>query len=439
MSTSRHACARTLGLGSSKLRPHVAFMAFAGANRKRLHRRRMRIIAVAVAFAACASGAAGPGYAQAKDVGKATSLELSADVRVRMLAQQPAQRAADALQAAMNAGDARGSAVNAGDARGFAGMAIRGTGLVVYWKGDPPSSARNAIGRAQRYATVAIERAPHSLAELRQAEDAITRYLQANPSSGIHTVEIAVDGSGLVLATDRAVARGEIPSTTVPVKVIRRDRPALLSRLADSPPFWGGAQVVNSEMNAACSSGFAVTDGARQYLLTAGHCGRPGAWFSNGNNTRWIGAASRENVEHDLLLVPTSAGGRIYDGGVGVGEFSKGVAGYDWTHPGEYVCQSGATSGAVCNLQNTNMWWVVVCDYDPYQNYECYRNLTEADQVDGLTAARHGDSGGPVFSLSGSDHVIAKGTVTAGDGGRRLYYADFSSAVNDFGVAPILG
>jgi hypothetical protein len=251
-------------------------------------------------------------------------------------------------------------------------------------------------------------------------------------------VEVPADGTGLILAADGAVATTDLPSTGVPIRIVQRPRMQLLSRLADTAPFWGGARIVNADNGAGCSSGFAVTSGGVNYLLTAGHCGRPGGGWYNGDRSRFIGTATRENVAHDLLLVPTSAAGRIYDGGVGVGEFSKGVVGWDWAIPGEYVCQSGSVSGAVCGIRNTNSFQYTLCDTDPYGNYECYSDLILAQKTDGGLAARHGDSGGPVFTLSGTSNVVAKGTITGG-GGSWLVYQDFGTAWRDFGIVPLTG
>lgn len=91
---------------------------------------------------------------------------------------------------------------------------------------------------------------------------------------------------------------------------------------------------------------------------------------------------------------------------------------------GQYLCQSGVTSAAatgapVCNRKVVFFW----------QDRE---DLVEAEQVQGRTTARGGDSGGSVHS-SASGGVVANGTVTRA-GGARLGFQDFATANRDFGV-----
>jgi len=192
---------------------------------------------------------------------------------------------------------------------------------------------------ARWVAAIEVRQAAHTHKELRAAAEIVARRMKADAVSPIHTVDIAVDGSALHVVTDRDVgeARAWLPAVEVPIEFETRSPVQLTSRYHDTAPFWGGAAILNPEIGARCTSGFAVTNGSANYLLTAGHCGRPGGAWWNGDWSIRIGTASAENVAHDLLLIPTSAGGRIYDGGVGTGEFSKGVAGWNWAFANEYV------------------------------------------------------------------------------------------------------
>jgi hypothetical protein len=169
-------------------------------------------------------------------------------------------------------------------------------------------------------------------------------------------------------------------------------------------------------------------------MLTAGHCGRPNGGWSNGDVTQFLGHGAHEHIIHDLLLIGADGGSRIFDGGVGSGEFTKAVAGWDWVYGGEWLCSSGSVSGAICN-HVVSSFFNTVCGYDAYGNYECYSDLIASFQVDGWIAARPGDSGGPVFGLTG-DRVLAKGTMTA-VAGNWLYWQDFGTAWTDFGVVPL--
>jgi len=122
--------------------------------------------------------------------------------------------------------------------------------------------------------------------------------------------------------------------------------------------------------------------------------------------------------------VPTSS----VDGYVYVGNPTDNVVGlvegWGWTFVGEYLCQSGVTTSRqlgrpVCNLK--------VLFY-----YADREDLVEAEQTEGQTAARPGDSGGPIYSVSASGKLVAKGTTTR-TAGARLGFQDYGTAWRDFG------
>jgi hypothetical protein len=263
-------------------------------------------------------------------------------------------------------------------------------------------------------------------------------------------VDIASDGSGLVVDADpdRALPLAlpidmNVPAG-IPVSVVKRKRlrfaytgpinalpKGLASRLDDTWPYWGGGRITNTDFRTdinpvQCTAGFPVTAGGAQYMLTAGHCGRPGGAWTNGNNTEFFGTGAYEHVGYDLLLISASVGGAIWDGGVGSGEFTKGIAGWDWVWPGEWLCTSGSVTGALCG-HVVDYFTANYCDFDPYGSFECYDDLILAHQVYQSTAVNSGDSGGPVFGLSGSDRVIAKGTISGG-GGDQIMFQDFATA-----------
>ncbi len=389
-------------------------------------------VAVAVSVTACMSSAGSTALASEKPVREASPAAgratLPSAARERMMAQRPLRDAAQVVRGAVEQ-EARS---------GFAGLAIAGGKVTVWFKGEPSPSVARALRAARQDAPVAVEHAPHSIAELEAASDEMVRWLKAHPDSPLHTVEIANAGRGLVLAADAPLDLTDLPSVDVPVDLANRPRILPTSgRLADVAPFWGGGRINNGDNNAICTSGFAVAAGGVRYMLTAGHCGRPGGSWQTGNDALTIGWATLEHVNHDLLLIPANVGGRIYDGGIGVGEFSKQVVGWGWAAPGEYVCHSGSVSGATCGIRNTTgSFTATTCGNDAYGNYECYGDLVLAEKVDGATAARPGDSGGPVFTLSGANAVIAKGTLT-GAGGRWMTYQDFGTAWRDFGIVPV--
>jgi len=350
------------------------------------------------------------------------------EVRQKMAAQEPARTAASQIRWAVQ---------NSG-ATGFSGIELDGGAVVLWFKGDLPESVRAAVESARADAPVQVRAARHSKAELEVASRQIAEGLRKQPGGPLHGVAIAMDGSGLVVAADRAMTRqaAGLPDVGVPVEVRAQDRPQLLARHNDVAPYWGGARVRNMDNYGQCTSGFGVVDYnfGTEYLLTAGHCGRYGNGWWNGDGTRRIGNTANDLYLYDLLLIQTDAGNRIFDGGVGSGEFSKGVAFWDWVFGGEWVCTSGSFTGALCN-HVVNGFYYTQCYLDIYGEYQCYEGLVRSSQHDGLTAGQPGDSGGPVFGLTGN-RVVAKGTITGGYG-NVLFWAEFATAWWHLHVLPL--
>ncbi|MFC5188097.1 chymotrypsin family serine protease [Actinomadura harenae] len=258
--------------------------------------------------------------------------------------------------------------------------------------------------------------------------------------------ERALRGDGLVLTTKdkaRAIAAQAKTVAGVPVSYADGGVASLDSgRYEDTPPYYAGGAILNDDFpgrGVRCTAGWPVIDGRGiSYLLTAGHCGRPGGGWRNGEWSRWIGTATQEHAGHDLLLIDASSAGRMWDGS-NTGDYTKRVAGWDWAYVNEWICQSGSTSGAVCGIQNTdNFTYASWFDADAYGNRNFLYDLVVARRADGGLPSQHGDSGGPVFGVSGVTDVVAKGTVTGHDGST-FYYQDFGTAWRDFGITPKIG
>jgi streptogrisin D len=280
--------------------------------------------------------------------------------------------------------------------------------------------------------------------------------MKQDPASSLHTVQIPVDGSRVIAVFDKGAAADAsstlrtsksltaqsvpIEPAGIPIETTEGERLIPAGRYDDGAltgTYSGGAAIINNDNGKRCTSGFGVKSGSQRYLLTAGHCGRVGGSWRNGNGSRQIGTASQENVAHDLLLIPTSSDHYIWDGGAETNMFVKTVIGWDWARGNELVCQSGSTSGAVCGIRNSSNYTYTHCGNDAYGRYECYDDLIYAEKVNGAKACQLGDSGGPVFTLSSSEYqVIAKGTVTA-CGNYSMSYQDFGTAWRDFNIVPI--
>lgn len=385
-----------------------------------------RSVGAMVAVLSAALVAAGP----LPDPPKPTqpTVPATVDGTARMRALEPAVAAATVIRAA----------VERSRATGFSGITLDGTTVRLWYKGPVPGEVSAAVTRARQSVTVEVHAARYSRMELERASERMLAHVRAHRGGPAHLVAIPADGHGLIVGADRAVTAeaAGLPEVGLPVSIEQRPRATTMGRLDDYAPFWGGARIVNNDNGRGCTAGFGVRsiwDG-REYMLTAGHCGRPGGGWWNGNVTRWLGTGAHEHVGHDLLLIETNAGGFVFDGGV-TNAFSRRVAGWNWVYPGQWVCSSGAVTGGHCdNFVDDDSY--SLCGVDFYGNYECHTNL-----VGSLSwtdpAGRPGDSGGPMFSLSG-DNVVALGTITGG-GGPMLYWAAFSTAVQDFGIEPITG
>jgi hypothetical protein len=247
--------------------------------------------------------------------------------------------------------------------------------------------------------------------------------------------------ASLVVGVDRPTTReaAGLSEVGVPVRVEQQPRLKQAARLNDTEPYCGGARIVNDETNSFCTTGFGVRSEVdnREYMLTAGHCGRPSTGWFNGDRSRFLGRTNFEHIGFDMLLIDTNVAGRMFDGGVGTGEFTKGVAGWDWVFGGELLCSSGSVSGVICN-HRVDEFFASYCDTDVYGTSECYHNLILSTQINGQTAARGGDSGGPVFGVTGNEQVIAKGVIS-GVAGSQLVWQDFGTAAIEWSIVQVTG
>jgi streptogrisin D len=374
------------------------------------------------------------------------------DVRAEMLAQQPFVEAASEIR----------WAVERGDGSGFTDIALSDGAVEVSWKGELPDAIAEVIAKARETVPVRLNATPYSLAELTAAGHGLVEQL--DPAGPVHSVKIPADWSGLTVAVDPDADEVSLPAAPVPVDVVKEPRiqPVSGRRLTDWAPFWGGARFFNSGNRAECTTGFGTKDGnGTEWLLTAGHCGKPGDTVLNGNQTRYVGTMSYEKPDYDLMLIHSDAGGRIYvnDGPFtpfdrvypplpGASEFDVPVAGWDWTFDGELVCHSGSVSGTICGLRNTAGVRVSGSFFDP--DCSCWQWVNDqelATRVDGGLPAMPGDSGGPVFTLYFSSRAwawraVAKGIVVAAAGPMGapptdLVYQDFGTAWQHWGLNPI--
>jgi hypothetical protein len=164
-----------------------------------------------------------------------------------------------------------------------------------------------------------------------------------------------------------------------------------LDRLADSPPFWGGNQILDYEppwVN-TCSGGFAVQRSYQKFFLTAGHCFQAGYTVTTPPGLTVGTVAIRAAFpQRDMELISGGTyGGEIYTGTrYGSGIFVNGTG----ANPvaGVTYCTGGSKSFEKCDkvaLQNN----VQGCWSDG-----CTDQLTSFTNGAELIS---GDSGGPYY------------------------------------------
>jgi hypothetical protein len=340
---------------------------------------------------------------------------------------------------------------------GFTGieLSVLDRQVRLYWHGAVPAAVTESVTGLRGRASIAVKPARYSRHQLNAAAARLTG--RSGPAAApVLRVGIPADGHGLEVGVRGSAvkARGSLASVAGGVAIdVSSDQAArpLYSRLDDVPAFWGGGREVNARTGGQCSTGFAIANRStgQRSILTAGHCGENGDRIDTGTRRYAIGTVTAKVAAADTLHLPTNAGGRIYDGGVGVGEFSKPVAAAWDSFPGLWLCTSGSYSGARCNIViravnewiNTNAGWM--------------GPLTRAEHVNRQSAAGQGDSGGPVFALT-SDYsrVIAVGTISAGDVGGaaaactgiqgrlcswRIWFADVADSLVRYNSAIVLG
>jgi hypothetical protein len=387
---------------------------------------------------------------QGSDKGVARSdgpraIGATADVVALMKNQVVVDRVADRIS----------SAAPDTEAGGFAGVVVDPAhhALTVYWHGPLPAAVSREVTNAREGGVgVTVASAPYTRTQLlREAERLVAAQLAVSAPGRVRVVTAAPrpDGSGVTVGASGPLSgSATVPGLTssVALTVEPAAAPVPATRQADTPPYYGGAFI--RQANGSCTSGFGVTgnNGAATYILTAAHCGQ-GTW-STGANVVIGSTIPGVDFAHDGELILTSAGSAVYDGAsiAGGDQFYKWVAGASTSHTGDFVCTSGAQSGAICNIRIANTG-----ESFPFNGHQV-NGMVRAEQQNHTDAAGNGDSGGPTFSLTaGAVSDIARGTISAYDGNQivpcagvpsgfgrqcswRIWYPDIMLAMNGLGV-----
>ncbi|WP_371611993.1 S1 family peptidase [Streptomyces clavifer] len=198
---------------------------------------------------------------------------------------------------------------------------------------------------------------------------------------------------------------------------MQRTRGALSTRLSGAAPLFA--------RNGRCSAGFNVTDGRRDFVLTAGHCGPPGtAWFGDARGTRPVGTTTAGRFPGgDFSLVAYGSGdpsGARSVVGIGGGREVRIDAAAD-PAVGLQVVRSGSTTGTRTGR---------VTALNATVNYP---EGTVTGLIETTVCAEPGDSGGPLFAQG-----LALGVTSGGNGdcttGGTTYFQPVTSALSALGV-----
>ncbi|GAA1932412.1 hypothetical protein [Streptantibioticus ferralitis] len=340
----------------------------------------------------------------------------------------------------------------------------------LHWKGAVPKTASDILHRLPEGVTADVVPAEYSKAELHAARNrlmhngspaVIPSRLTSVPSR-ITSIAPAVDGSGLEIGYDEGVAKAKQAlagplakptrqAKTLEVKTATERLTGIDTRVSyqpvspasaaahpaakptahaspltsgntrqfDNSPWYGGAGM-RTPGGGICSSGFGVTSNAdgTKLLTAAAHCDGTG-WQWNtwaGDPSNYIGQSNGLAIHtiDTVGILPDSGatGGYVYDGASDDPTgYSKPVTGWGHNFVGDYLCSSGANSGAHCNIvvQQTD-----ISETGPDGYTRPIVDLaTQTDTWATHIASADGDSGGPVFAgINDYTADEARGTIS---------------------------
>jgi len=374
----------------------------------------------------------------------------------------------------------------ADDARAIAGDAFYANAVVddeantvTVYLAHAPQRVVDQFTAAHPSTYVVDNTAAFSEATVLKLEDAIGGRIPAWAAAGVRigSLRPTLDGHLEVgVRSDVADAASRLGAQYGRVLRVAADtEPTYLTawRYNDTSP-WNGGDFIYHFVNAGswsdCSSGIPVHDASNgtNYMLTASHCfwdfGGVGTSVRNGyvrsdtnavysgSSTTLIGSVTKNSnlnpgsTTQDVALIKTAtsrfdfvAAWNSQGYGINVGRATN--------HVGDQVCQSGAFDGQICGGIVIRALNLTECPRD-----FCVKNLVQANNsTSGTVAVGEGDSGGPVYSYTGSN-LLARGmtdqgsgivsctSVPPGTGGRlclhTLYFVDMAAIDSSWNVVP---
>ncbi len=325
---------------------------------------------------------------------------------------------------------------------GFAGVTleVEACKIHVYWDGPLPSLVTAVVEELRETMGVDVhteDRFTH--AELSAVAAELIDYPYRGSQAGVRVTAVSVRPEGThvdvsvwplspVPPADPELAAAQAQqlwrSAGLPVVVEAEPPSPVASRWDDRSPWIAGARHHTAPAGRLCSTGWPLgQDSGSRFILVAAHCALAAYGTPVGTGTRVIGRIWGRDTSLDAALVevtnPDRVSPRTWDGGVhdvvapiGVNddpEFTKEIEDWDGTFDGQWLCTSGAFTGAHCDIK------VIEPDVSYWNGSFTVRKSATAKQVNGLVAMGAGDSGGPVFSLTDGDtRVVAVGMIAAG-------------------------
>lgn len=338
-------------------------------------------------------------------------LLLGSAMVTRAVASEPADTAPEAsVRSAVDTGAAMverlGTSRTAGSWVGADGRPV-----VAVTDEEAAAEVRRAGGRPKLVS--------HSMNELKSA----TSTLKAAPrvpgtawAMDYRSNEVVVRGDSTVSAADWSRLTGVAGGIGTFVRM-ERSEGTFTTRLNGALPILSTA--------GRCSAGFNVTDGQRDFILTAGHCGPNGSvWFTDSQAREQVGRTVEQSFPGgDFSLVRYASG----DAGAGADVVAIGdgqgvrITGAGDPSVGQRVFRSGSTSG----LRNGT-----VTALNATVNYP---EGTVTGLIETNVCAEPGDSGGPLFSEG-----IALGLTSGGSGdcatGGTTFFQPVTKAMAEVGV-----
>ncbi|MCF6521844.1 S1 family peptidase [Streptomyces sp. JJ36] len=252
---------------------------------------------------------------------------------------------------------------------------------------------------------------PFNPAELSQVSDAVLRADVAGTAW-----HVDAETHSVVVTADSSVREDGIAS-------IRRSAGSLSGALEIQrtpgrfTPYIEGGDAVHADGGARCSLGFNVRRGGSEYFLTAGHCTKDNARWSDGSGNRLGSTVDSSFPGDDFGLVR-------YDGAV---DRPGVVAGQDITRAddpsvGQRVQRTGSTTGTHGGK---------VTALDATVNYGSGKVVHGLIRTD--VCAEPGDSGGPLYAGSTAFGLTSGGSGDCTSGGI-TFFQPVTEALERYGA-----